>query len=192
MYDPANRALGSLERASTPRLRWDDSGEAIMQLPENSHVQGRLLKLLRSKEDLDKALEPLMDISFIRREGTIRMPQLVQELVRWKLQSEDHLIWLKQSIGLVAHAFPEDVNLDIDFEALRSELTPHVFRCLRLAETRDISELEDVMEELVSMLLSALGSSGKEDLLLDQVERYVQRTNNTYHRCIAAKWRAYM
>ena len=48
------------------------------------------------------------------------------------------------------------------------------------------------MEELVSMLLSTLGRSGKEDLLLDQVEKYVRRTNNTHHRCIAAKWRAHM
>ena len=49
------------------------------------HVPDQLLRLLRSEEDLDEAWRLLMDISFIRRDVTIRILQLVQQLVRWKL-----------------------------------------------------------------------------------------------------------
>ena len=70
--------------------------------------------------------------------------------------------------------------LDQRFELLRFELTPHVFRCLDHSKGCDVEELADVIEQLISLFLSALGRSNKEDLLLHEIDRFLEWQSTPY------------
>lgn len=149
--------------------------------------------LLQDPEKLNLALVPLLNASFVRRErnGTIKMPKLVQRLVVLKLDGE-LLIWTKKAICFVSHSFPKDAYLEQPFEALRSEMTPHVFRCMEHTRKFLPVELYDVTFQLVSMILSVLAGSWRQMELVDYAKLFLEKRNNVYYCCLAAKWEAYM
>jgi hypothetical protein len=163
--------------------------------PQESLVDPNIVALLGNPELFHESLKPLLNGSFVRRDrstGTIEIPQLVQQLVYRMLSPKELLEWTKKTICIVSHSFPEEPYLDEPFEALRSQLTPHVFRCIEHAQGYNVQDLSDVVLPLVSMFLAAMGRSGEESPLLDYTDLLLSQQSNVYYRCKAAKWRAYM
>ena len=177
-----------------PTLRWGDDGGAVEVSPSQAFVDHELLKLLNDQQAFGKALQPLLQASFVRRgrRGVkIQVPQMVQQLVRWRLGDQGCLAWTKKAICLVAHAFPEESALNESFDTLRTNLSPHVYRCIEHAKRYSPADFSEIMEQMIGMLLSTLGRSGKEEWLLDYTDKLLERRSCDYHRLLAAKWRAY-
>ena len=181
-------------------MRWSEGGEPTTMSPEDHFLDSELLIILRDDETFDNTLKPLLDASFVRRGESIfhtriQVRPLVQQYVLRMMTDEERLDWTKKVIRVVSHSFPEENCLENNYERLRSILTPHVFHCLDHAQRyteHGFGDLDEVHEPLCFMLISALGTSGKERWLLDYTESLLKYRSNVHNRCLAAKWRAYV
>ncbi|KAM0332048.1 hypothetical protein ACHAQA_002317 [Verticillium albo-atrum] len=193
LLDGASISPELFDRASKPRFRWNEDGKVVERTPEESGVHPDLISLFQNPMALSNAIQPLIDKSFIRREQegqTIELPQTIQQYVIRTMSREERLESIQMTIRVVSHAFPEDPTLEHMFDALRAKFNKHVFRCLEYFQTYG-DELGAVTSHLTTMSLAALGRSGNEEWLLDPADALVHLTNDGYHRCLAAKWRAY-
>jgi hypothetical protein len=178
-------------------LRWDELGRVVERPPEWSGVPADLIRLFGDLNAFTTAIGPLIRKSFIRRSQDsdtlrIEIPQKIQQFVFRDIPLDERLQWVRTTICIVSHVYPEDPFLESAFDSLRAKLNKHVFRCLEHLDKYTWEELRGVAPQLSHLLLAALGRSGFEKWLLNSTERLVNETGDSYYRCLAAKWRAYM
>jgi hypothetical protein len=189
----------SMHRAASMSARWGQNGMILYISARADKVDGEILAILADADSYSNAIKVLSNFGLIRRERTdmtIHVHQVVQDVVYGRLRETERVALLKCGIRFVSHAFPENESIDGAFDLARARLTNHVQRCLDLAEplikTADVDQLDEVLDPFVLMLLSALGTSGSEHSFMSLAERLVERSNDRYHHCLRAKWRAYM
>lgn len=180
-------------RTLSSARRWSSQGNGITQWPQQSGIREELLALFRNHESFNTAVNPLVELAFVRRlhseeDSRIEMLQTTQEFVRESMTSAERLEWTMTAIRLISHAMPEEPSPDTGSEATRSELLPHVLRCVEHSREFETNRLQPVLPQLLSMLLSSLARAGLE---LDYIDELVEENGDGYYRCLAAKWRAY-
>ena len=193
IFTIANTIKHRRTRALAPAKRWNLNGEKIDVTPTESGISQELIDLFQNPEEFDRAITPLIQASFLRRDNSgsssrIEMMMTIQHFVQWNLSTAETLNWTKQAICIVSHCLPEEPSLDSRFESVRTELTPHIFRCVDHSRQFSISELDEVLPQLTSMLLASLARSGME---LNYTDKLVESRSDGYYRCLAAKWRGY-
>lgn len=199
----SNADFSRFERALRPVCRWDITGNVISVPPAASFgAYPRLLRLLTAQPEFGEALYPLVKRGLISQESGektyIYIHPDAQMTVKRRMSTEELLMARKQAICVVSHACPEEASIDQDFDDLRSILAAQVFHCAEDARRHyEIAELVDVLPKLILMLLTSLGRSGNEPMLLQYTESLIKFENDEiksdgYYRCLAARWRAYM
>lgn len=173
--------------------RWSKEGNACDQSPQQGGIDPNLLEFLRDHHSFNSAVTPLVELGFIRRphskeSSRIEILPTTQEFVRENMTSADRLQWLFKTICLVSHAMPEDPSPDTGSEVTRSELLPHVFRCVEHSREFQPHRLKLVLPQLLTMLLTSLARAGRE---LDYIDELVKENDDGFYRCLAAKWGTY-
>lgn len=188
------------ERASSQVPQWDVSGSITSEtLDEQFLPDPSLRKILTNKELLMKAIQPLLDYGFLSRHedatgAHYHIHSVPQDHVKWSMMTpEERLVQHKNAIRVVSHAFPVDDILEPDFKRLRQALATQVFHCVEDCHRfLELDRIPDVAPQLLSMLMSVLGRSGNEYLLLPYAKRLSEKVNDGYFRCGIARWDAYM
>ncbi|KAK3312081.1 hypothetical protein B0H66DRAFT_394025 [Apodospora peruviana] len=188
-----------LQRFWTDRIRWNEHGERETRSARDDGIPCDLTNLFKNKDAFEEALKPLLDATFLGRRRTgsntrIEMRPLVQQYVIRELSQEEQLRWMKTVIRLVSHAIPEESCLeDKNFEVNWSVIITHIFKCVQtlLAMGTPVSELSDIHEPLVFMLLCSVGRSDKDRGLLRYIDSLLRYQSDVWQRCRAAKWRGY-
>lgn len=99
----------------------------------------RLSKSISTKDDVDIALSPLVNLGLISlEENTISMHPAVQAAVREGMSEEPRTAWCNAAVNLLSESFPQESNYH-EPDTLCIRLIPHILCTCHYAEEIDVA-----------------------------------------------------